>query len=167
MKVNLMPVFISFFLCSFLCSSGENVTLERTKADLIFGVTLANVKKALLLDDLDALSAEISYPLTVITPEKNKSKNISYKIFKIYNKQELVSNYQKIFSGFNKDLIDCLELGNITYDRSIGYMAAYGNIWFDHVLVDGKFKFKLSTISLKQSVVERWVSSNCKFPKPH
>ena len=167
MKVNLMPVFISFFLCSFLCSSGENVTPERTKADLIFGVTLANVKKATFLDDLDALSAEISYPLTVITPEKNKLKNISYKIFKIYNKQELVSHYQQIFSGFNKELIGCLELGNVTYDRSKGYMAAYGNIWFDYTLVDGKFKFKLSTISLKQSVVEKWVSSNCKVPKPH
>jgi hypothetical protein len=167
MEINLTPIIFSFFLCSFFCNSGENVTLERAKADLIFRVTLENVKKATFLDDLDALSAEISYPLTVITSEKNKSKNISYKIFKIHDKKELASHYKRIFSGLNKALIECLELGNVTYDRSNGYMAAYGNIWFEYVLVDGDFKFKLSTISLKQSVVEKWVSSNCKVSKPH
>lgn len=167
MRINLTPIIFSFLLSSFYCSSSENVTLEKKNADLVFEVTLKNVKKALFLDDLDALSAEISYPLTVITPEKNKSKNISYKIFKIYDKNELASHYQQVFSGVNKKLIYCLELGNVTYDRGKGYMAAYGNIWFDYVLVDGKFKFKLSTISLKQSVVEKWVSSTCKVPKPN
>jgi hypothetical protein len=167
MKINLTPIICSFFLCSFFCSSGENVTLERTKADFIFEVTLENLKKATVSDDLDALSAEISYPLTVITAERNKSENISYKIFKIYDKSELASHYQQVFSGLNKRLIECLKLRNITYDRSKGYMAAYGNIWFDYVFVDGNFKFKLSTISLKKSVVEKWVSSNCKVSKPH
>ena len=79
----------------------------------------------------------------------------------IQNFAELKGMFDDIFNRTNSDLISCLTVDNMTYDRYKGFSAAYGGIWISDVIDNGKRNFFITSITLNPKPVEMWMEKNC------
>lgn len=157
-----IPLAISFFFSGLITADEQFVMPDPERAKVEFLPVLNAIKNAVSQQNIAELAGNIAFPLTVVTDVKKTTDTVSYKKYPIPSSVELGRDFNKVFTELNRNLIQCLTLENMTYDRSRGYLAAYGNIWFDYVLVGSKFEFKLTSVSLKEKVIEKWMAKNCK-----
>lgn len=157
-----IPLAISLFFSGLITADEQYVMPDPERAKVEFLPVLNAIKNAVSQQNIAELSGNIAFPLTVVTDFRKPTDTVSYEKFSVPSSVELDKDFNKVFTEFNRNLVQCLTLENMTYDRSRGYLAAYGNIRFDYVLVGSKFEFKLTSLSLKEKVIEKWVAKNCK-----
>jgi len=144
-------------------NEGSDLTYPKEKAKDILYPTLEGIKKAVSQKDIELLSTFIAFPLNITTNEKvsSKSGNPKNKVMMIQNFAELKGMFDDIFNRTNSDLISCLTVDNMTYDRYKGFSAAYGGIWISDVIDNGKRNFFITSITLNPKPVEMWMEKNC------
>jgi len=155
-----ISVFISF---STIATTEKIVTIDtiytESFAKELLKPRLAELKQAVANNDIELLSSLIMYPLTITskaTSTEQKTKNI----FKINNKEELIKNFRLIITPINQQFIECINISNITYNSSRGFVAAFGSFYIDDIIENGVRRFAITSISSDPYPVQLWMEQN-------